>query len=287
MTVSDTDYEQLAARVHSRLEPLHAFIYFGQELPAQLAELGIKPGRATYFAGRAAPMGAVNAATVAATFYNFNPALIAHLMPRIWAATTPEQIVDSRWIAAQMGLRRLLGELAESPSVAEAAALLMEAASACTPEGRPLYAAHAAQTCPDEPLVQLWHAITLLREYRGDGHIAALVASGLTGLQALVTHTATGHGFTQAAAQASRGWSEQEWDQAVIDLCDKGILGGDGALTDAGVALRAHVEEQTNRMTLLPWRTLGAEQTMHVMEIAKPLQRQLLGAGAFPSGVFS
>jgi hypothetical protein len=59
-------------------------------------------------------------------------------------------------------------------------------------DGRPLHAGHAELPWPDSPLAALWHAITLLREYRGDGHIIALVANGPRGLEALITCAATG-----------------------------------------------------------------------------------------------
>jgi hypothetical protein len=80
------------------------------------------------------------------------------------------------------------------------AGLAREAASACTAEGRPLYAGHAGLDWPDAPHVAAWHAATLLREHRGDGHIAALVAAGLSGIDALVTHVATGQGFVPGFA---------------------------------------------------------------------------------------
>ena len=58
----------------------------------------------------------------------------------------------------------------------------------------------------------MWHALSLLREHRGDGHICALVAAELSGLEALITHTATGQGFVTGFARASRGWSREEWE---------------------------------------------------------------------------
>ena len=101
--------------------------------------------------------------------------------------------------------------VATSPEVAEAAELTRTAAAACDPAGRPLYAAHADLEWPVEPHLALWFGLTLLREFRGDGHIAATLSAGLTGLEALVTHTATGTGFTEPAAKATRGWSEEQW----------------------------------------------------------------------------
>src|SRR3954453_21605703 len=183
------------------VEPLHAHLYFAPEHDERFGALGLKPGRMSYFAGRAAPMSAVGAGVVTATFYNFSPSLGAHMIPRAWTLASPEQVLPARLDAARASLTRLLGEeAAGSPEVAELAGLLREACTVLTPEGRPLYAGHADLAWPEEPLLQLWPAVTLLREHRGDGLLAALLRAGLTGLEALVSHTATGRGFTEEAA---------------------------------------------------------------------------------------
>ena len=114
-------------------------------------------------------------------------------------------MIAARLDAARASLTRLLGDAAGSPEIEELAGLLREACSVLTPEGRPLYAGHADQPWPEEPLLQVWHGATLLREHRGDGHIAVLVGTRLSGIEALQSHSATGRGFTPAAAQALRG----------------------------------------------------------------------------------
>ena len=134
----------------------------------------------------------------------------------------------------------------------------------------------------------MWHALSLLREHRGDGHIGALVAAELSGLEALVSHTATGQGFLTEFAQASRGWSQEEWKGATEALTSRGLLGDDGALTPAGEALRARVEEETDRLAAAPWQHLGEERTGEVMRIGTALTRTVVKAGAFPrEGVFA
>src|SRR6476659_8498456 len=193
----------LVVRAHRAIEPLHAHMYFAPEHDERLSALGLKPGRMSYFAGRAAPMGAVGAGVVTATFYNFSPSLVAHMIPRAWTIASPEQVVEARWGIASRSLTRLLGEQAiESAEFAELAGLLREACDALTPEGRPLYAGHADLPWPNDPLLDLWHAASLLREYRGDGHVAALLHADLSGIEALITHTVTGRGFTEPAAKA-------------------------------------------------------------------------------------
>ncbi|WP_410575537.1 SCO6745 family protein [Amycolatopsis sp. cmx-4-61] len=274
-------------RFKSAFDSLHAFVYFAPEVDAAFAGVGLRPGRMPYFAGRAAPMGAVGADVVAATFYNFNPEVVARTIPRAWTLATPEQVLDARLDGTDRALTRLLGEHVKSDEVAEAAELAREATAGCRPEGRPLYAGHSGLPWPGEPHLVLWHAVTLLREHRGDGHIAALVLEGLGGLEALVTHSATGRGFVTPAAKLTRGWSDEQWTAAESRLKDRGVLDAEGALTDAGVALRDRLEAATETAARGPWEHLGAERTVRLEELCRGLSRRVVDAGAFPDGVFA
>lgn len=276
-----------AHRCHRVLDPLHSLIYFAPEAEERYAALGMKPGMG-YFASRSAAMGPVGAGVVTATFYNFNPGLVARHIPAAWALADPADLIAARFDAARAALHRLLGaELVDSPQVAEAATLAREAASACSGDGRPLYAAHAELDWPTEPILVLWHAITLLREYRGDGHVAALVRSGLSGIEALVTHTATGRGFRPDAARKTRGWSDADWDMTVERLREDGILDADGGLTLRGRSLRETVEEQTAHTALPPWLRLGEQGCARLHELGRELSRTVVAAGAFPAGIFA
>ena len=276
------------ARASRAVEPLHSQIYFAPELDERLTGLGLRAGRMAYFAGRAAAMGPVGAGVVTATFYSFSPSLVAHMIPRAWAIASPEQVLAARSDAARASLTRLLGgaEAAAAPEVAELAGLLREACTALSPECRPLYAGHADLPWPDEPLLDLWHGATLLREHRGDGHLAVLLRAGLSGLEALITHTATGRGFTEAAAKASRGWRDEEWAAACAVLADRGLL-DDAGLTAEGEDLRAGIERETDVLCAAPWEHLGPERTARATELAKGLARALVANGAFSGGMFA
>ena len=276
-----------AAKLQRSIDVVHSMTYFVPETEAHLVAVGLRPGRMCYFAGRAAPMGAVTGGVVAATFYNFNPVLVAKHVPRAWTLATPEVVVAARFRSVDAALRRLLGETATSPDISEAADLARTASQACTPEGRPLYAGLADLDWPGEPLLDLWHGTSLLREHRGDAHTAALVGAGLSGLEALVTHTATGRGFTRQAAQLTRGWTEAEWSVAEDGLRERGLLDRDGALSAAGAAHRASVEDATSRASCAPWEHLGPERSARLAEIGTGLTRTLLAAGVFPDGVLS
>jgi hypothetical protein len=241
----------------------------------------------SYFASRSAPMGPVSTGVTTATFYNFNPALVARHIPRAWSLASVEDILAARLRAVDRALRRLLGdEAASAPAVVEAAELARIAATGLPPDGRPLYAAHAGLEWPEQPHVVLWHAITLLREYRGDGHVASLLTGGLSGLDALITHTATGRGFTEQAAKATRGWSDEEWSAGVDDLRRRGLLDDDG-LTLLGSEVRAAVEADTDRLAAAPWLQLGPERLARLIEVGRALSRTAVNAGAFPANVFA
>lgn len=276
----------VAARAHRSLDSLHSLIYFAPEAEEEFTAIGLKPGRMNYFASRSAPMGPVSTDVTAATFYNFHPGLIARSIPAAWSRASCSDILAARLRVVDRSFRRLLGDdVLTGPDVAEAAELARDATVALSTGGRPLFAGHAGLDWPDSPHLVLWHAVTLLREYRGDGHVAALLTSGLTGLEALVTHTATGRGFTEAAAKATRGWSDDEWDACAADLRQRGLLDGAG-LTESGGDLRRRIEADTDRLGAAPWLRLGPDRVARLTELGKALTQQVVTAGAFPDGVF-
>src|SRR5438094_332413 len=217
----------LAHKVSRSLEPYHGVVYFLPEATEEYDKLDVK-GRDGYFVSRSAPLGVVPASVVIATFFNFNPTLIEHAIPNAWKVTTPAAMLDARLEAIDRGLRRLLPDVVGSPAVKRAADLARTATDGCTNPGRPLYAGHAALSWPDEPHLVLWHAITLIREFRGDGHIACLVAEGLDAVEALITHAASG-AVPRVALQTSRAWSDDDWNAGIERLADRGLVDGDGA----------------------------------------------------------
>ncbi|GAA2963911.1 SCO6745 family protein [Streptomyces enissocaesilis] len=271
-------------RCHNALNPLHSTVYFSPDFAKELAGVGIEDSSAAYFAGRGAAMGAVGAGVITATFYNFNHDLVARHVPEVWRTASPETVLAARLRAADSTLRRLLGaEAVGSDEMAEAAGLALRAAEACTRHARPLYAAHADLPVPDQPHLAYWHAATLLREHRGDGHLTALLAAGLDPLEALVSHTATGKGMSPRWAVTTRGWTRTDWEAAAGRLRERGLLDGEGELTEAGTALRADLEDATDRLDAAPYTHLGAEGTERLTELGRGFLAAALGAGAFPA----
>jgi hypothetical protein len=277
--VSDADEAAAALVAHKTwrtVEPLHGMIYFVPEAAEAYARLGIT-GTAGYFASRAAPMGAVSADVVIATFFNFNPELVRRAIPEVWQKATPADLIAARFSAVDAACRRILGdEVMESPEMVRAATLARTAAeeAARHVEGRPLAAGHADIAWQDEPHLQLWHAQSILREFRGDGHVAQLVIHGLSGLEALVTHAATGD-VPARILLATRAWSEEEWQRAVDDLRRRGWLEpGDGLrFTASGARRRQEIEDSTDSLSVMPYRTLGEEGCSELRAVVRPWSR--------------
>jgi hypothetical protein len=272
---------QQARNAWTTLEPYHAMIYFVPEARTAFTALGLKGYWMGYFASRSAAMGAASANLITATFYNFHPRMIARAIPDAWHITTPERVLAARYESADAALRRLLGERINSPELAEAAALAREATEGCDIAGRPLFAAHAALPWPTEPHLILWHAVTLLREFRGDGHIVALLSTGLDGCEAHITLAGTGK-VPRQAIQPMRGWTDEEWNAAQTRLRERELLDDEGKLTEQGIILRQSIEDLTDLLALPPWQHLGAERYNRLLQLVHPLSASIIEQGGFP-----
>jgi hypothetical protein len=241
---------ELARRMWSLYEPVHAVIYFTPEARARFEAAGLRGFWRGYFAGRAAPLGPVDAAPVVAAFFNFAPAMVARAVPDVWQRAAPADALRARSAAATTALARLTAGL-PAAEVAEAADRLTEAAGRLECAGRVLGAANAALPVPGDPLARLWQAATTLREHRGDGHVAALVAAGLTGCEVLVWRAATD--LTRDLLQPARGWTDEEWDAAEERLRARGWLDRTLRATDAGTAGYRAIEAATDRACAHAW----------------------------------
>ncbi|MGW2339006.1 SCO6745 family protein [Streptomyces sp. NPDC001661] len=275
-----------ARHCHNVLNPFHSTHYFSPDLGKELAAIGVTDPSAAYLAARSAPMGAVGAGTVTATFYNFNYELVARHVPAVWETASPQAVLAARARAVDSTLRRLLGEEAlASPEMAEAAELALRATEACTRHARPLYAAHADLDVPEAPHMAYWHATSLLREHRGDGHIAALIGAELDPVEALVSHVATGKGMAPKWLLATRGWDRTDYDAAAERLRARGLLTADEelTLTEQGVALRAELEHRTDALDRAPYEHLGEAGVARLTELATKFVGAALGNGAFPA----
>jgi len=272
-----------ARKTWRTVEPLHGMVYFAPEAAESYRRLGLV-GQSGYFASRAAPMGAVSPGTVVATFYNFRPTLVRQAMDGVWDRVPPVDVLDARRQAAGDALRRMLGPAADSEDVVAAADLAVEAAVRAgeRTEGRPLFAGHADLPWPDAPLERLWHAQSLLREFRGDGHITQLVRHELDGVEALVLHEATGE-LPAGLLRQTRGWSDDEWVAAAARLRARGWLQASDAgdppiLSDEGLAVRRDIEEATDRLSVYAYEAIGEEGCDTLRTLARPFSRAVVDA---------
>jgi hypothetical protein len=272
----------LTRRMWHQLEPVHAVFWYAPEVAAEAAALGydVTTRWPSYFAWRLAPLGAPGARLAASSCYSFNPDMVARHVPAAWAVAAPEKVLAARMRAVDRMYRALAGDLIGSPGLAEAAALAREAALAAGSgsAGRPLAAASADLPWPGEPHLVLWHAIAILREHRGDGHITALMTAGLDPCEALVSFAAIG--AAPAGTFASRGWPAADWSAAQDRLAARGWVDADGHATAHGRDGRDEVEWHTDRLADAPWQALGPDRAQRLAELTGPL----LGA-AFESGL--
>ncbi len=283
-----------ARQMWTLFEPVHIISYFTPEPRHAFEQVGVRGFWRGYFAGRAAPLGEVGAAPVIAAFFSFAPVMVTRALPASWTLITPGEALAVRQAGAVSALRRLVDEAGVSPaSVTAAADRLAAAAAELEPGGHVLGAANADLPVPDEPLARLWYAATVLREHRGDGHVAALVAADLDGAEALAlragvdlaaggAHSRQSSGWTRDQLQPLRGWTDGEWADAVARLAGRALLQADGTATAAGTGLYQAVEDATDQAAARPWSGLAATSAVELAAELRPIARACAAALPFP-----
>lgn len=272
--------ESLARRLFQLVEPVAVVTYMANEPTEAVMALGAGNMWDAYFAGRAAPLGRdAPPEVVHALFYNFAGGEVARHIPRVWDRVTPEAANAAREQGSVAALRRILGDLADGPAVPRAADILVKAGSSARIEGRALYAAVRTLPVPAEPLARLWHGANLLREHRGDGHVAALVSMGIGGTECHVLH-ALSDGMP--AAQFGRvGHLPEGQLAAVVDaMRTRGLVGTDGWLTAAGRQVKERVEALTDELAAPAYDVLEPDELNQLIEDLEPLAAVLVAAGS-------
>ncbi|MEV5356193.1 hypothetical protein [Streptomyces sp. NPDC052693] len=275
--------DNVARVMWERFEPVHQLVYFTPEVREAMEGLGLRGYWTGYFALRAAPLGPVPPSVVTGCFYVFHPDRAAKALPDAWSVASPQQVIEARQRAVDAAMTGLYGpEVLASAELAEAADLAWEAACAADTAGRVLGAANQALPRPARPHVRLWQAVTTLREHRGDGHVAVLVAQNLGPVEALVLKSATGE--TDAEFQRRiRQWSDAEWRAAQAELGERGWIDETGRLTAAGAAAHQRMEADTDAAALRPWQALGPDATTRLAHLLEPLARRVLDSGIVPA----
>jgi hypothetical protein len=280
-----TDAAAAARQMWGLFEPVHTVTYFAPEALSAFEGAGLRGFWRGYFAGRAAPLGAIGAAPVTAAFFSFAAPMVARALPAVWELIAPDDALGVRSAGAVAALRRLLSgqDGGLMAAAATAADLLTGVIDGIDCAGRVLAAPNALLPVPAEPLARLWHAATVLREHRGDGHVAALVAAGIDGCEALVLRA--GMDLSRELLQPIRGWADADWEQAAARLAGRGWLGADGRVTAAGAAAHQAVEDATDLAAARPWARLGPDGTGELMAVLTPVAKACATLLPYPNPV--
>lgn len=271
--------ESIARRLgHQLLEPIHLVAYMSAEPTEALQALGYEGYWPGYFAARSAPLGRVPAEVVDALFYNFAPGEVAAHIPAVWEIASPEAVLAARQEGSVAALRRILGDLADTPALARAADLATRVATSAPAEGRILYAALRSIPVPDEPVAKLWHAATLLREHRGDGHLAALVSAGIGGQEAHVLH-AISLGMTPEKYGRLDPLTTAELDAVVDGLRARGLVDAADAFTTAGRETKDRIESVTDALATPAYDCLEPAEADQLIADLEPLVARIDSAG--------
>ena len=260
---------------------MHAVTYFAPEAVSAFRDAGYRGFWMGYFAGRSAPLGPVGPELVHALFYNFSFDRVAKALSDAWRFAPARVALEARERGAAAALRRHLGELARDPCVATAADLLARAAAAAPLEGRPLFAANRALPEPVDPIARLWHFATLLREHRGDGHVAALLTSGITGRQSHVLQSVAIR-MPKRVYVAARDFSDDEWEAMLTELRTAGYVDTAGQLTDVGRASKRDIETRTDELAWSAYAGLPADDLDALARALTPIVRAVVAAGDIP-----
>jgi hypothetical protein len=276
-----TDMNQ-SRQMWTLFEPVHAVTYFAPEALDAWKAAGLRGFWRGYFAGRGGPLGAAGPEVVTASFYNFAPSFVARALPSVWELIPPADAMRVRREGAVAALGGLLA--GRDAEVKAAAGLLERALDGLDYPGRVLGAANAAlPPVEDDDLGRLWQAATTLREHRGDGHFAAVLAAGLDGCEVLVLRC--GLDMDRSTMQPIRGWSDEQWDAADARLVDRGLVDTGGTITEAGRDLRVTVERATDRAAERPWALLGDAGVAELAEVLTPLAVACAAVVPYPSPI--
>jgi helix-turn-helix protein len=268
-----TERALLERELWRALEAVHAVVYFAPEAKAAYGALGLRGYWMGYFASRSAALGTPGPRLVTALFYGFAPRMVERALPDAWGFADPARVLDARLELARSALAAHA-----SDGLDGAADLLTSVLAALDLSGRPLAAAHLDVPVPVEPISRIWHAATVLREYRGDGHIAELVSASVDGVECHRLHG----GSLVSQQREFRGWTEEEWAGAGERLRARGLIDAAGEGTPGGHELRADIERGTDRSAAVALRTLGEAELRVLRDVLGPVARSLAAAGAVP-----
>ena len=292
MTARTVDPSSRAARrLRDVVEPIAASVYFAPEVHASLAALGFDPSpgelrgvqgpdRVAYFTSRGACMGTVPGEIVAAAFGVFSPAAVVPAVTQGWSITDRASILAARLDGQRAFLERVVPA---GLDVSRATALLQRAAEQGHIAGHHLYAGLLSLGYPGDPMGDLWRAADLVREHRGDCHVVAWTAAGLSAPEILLL-TEAWWGLPLRSYSATRAWSDEEFEEADDTLRSAGHLDGE-TLTEAGRAVRRSIEIATDGQERQVIAALG-DDLDELVGLLRPIADAILDAGGYPRQAF-
>jgi hypothetical protein len=271
------DLQTTARRLRNVTEPIAAGVYFAPEAIDGYKALGLDYFEG-YFCSRSACLGEAPWTVVCAAFGAFKPAAVESAITSGWTKTDAPAMLAARRDGATAQLERLLGDVADPQDVKRATALLYELTDGVDPSGRMLYAGLSVQPRPESTFGDLWHAADLVREHRGDGHIASWIP--FTDSTEITVLTELAWGIPPRSYVFTRGWSEEEVDAAYERLTERGLIDGDH-MTDAGVALRDQIEAATDSATRSVTERLDGRAD-ELFALLEPWADAIVAGGGYP-----
>ncbi len=247
------------------LGTLHAVVYFDPGVADAYRHIGLRGYWSGYFASRSAALGTPSARVVTALFHGFAPTMVERAIPDAWTLADPAAILEVRTRLATDALQRCLPAQDFKVVVDD----LRKAGASLDFGGKPLAAAHADCAEPADQIGALWQAATVLREYRGDVHIAVLTACEMDGVTANALQVAVGAAPTDQ--KKTRGWDDESWCKAVERLVARGWAEVDGRATERGRHKREEIETMTDAACGKALDTLSPESAATIMSIAQAI----------------
>ncbi|MBF6599704.1 MAG: hypothetical protein IVW36_04255 [Dehalococcoidia bacterium] len=265
-------------------EPIGANVYFAPEAHERYAKLGLQGYGSGYFCSRGASLGKPGGLVVTAAFGVFSPAVVVPAVEAGWAATEPAPLLDARHDGAVASLRRLLGE-PDACQLDRAVELLQRGLARAEGAGHPLFSGLKSLPWPGDPVGQLWRCCDLVREHRGDSHIAVWTRAMVAPIE-IQLMSELQMGIPLKTYSATRGWTPAEMDAALDGMRAKGWLDGDSFSPD-GRALREAIESDTDAMEV-PIVDAIEPDFDELVEILRPWASAITAAGieggGYPGG---
>ncbi len=273
-----SELHRRARALRNVTEPIAAGVYFAPEAIKGYEVLGLDYFEG-YFCSRSACLGRAPWTVVAAAFAAFAPSAVEPAVTTGWAKTDPESILAARERGATAQLERLVGDVADPAEVARATELLFAATDGVDPSGRALYAGLSALDRPVTPFGALWRAADLVREHRGDGHIASWIP--YVDSTEITVMTELAWEIPPRTYVYTRGWNDHEVDAAYARLETRGLI-ADGALTLDGTILREQIEAATDESTRAVIERIG-DDFDELVALLAPWSTAIVDGGGYPA----